>query len=76
VMARLQVRPTLEARQRAYNDGGRGVRLTITLSPVADAWLDKLYATGLYGRSKAGVAQEFIYHALREHMRPTKRKNT
>jgi hypothetical protein len=44
----------------------RGVRLSITIAPKASAAIDMLLATGLYGRSRAEVAQRFVYDRLRE----------
>lgn len=57
----------------------RGVRVTVTIAPKAAAALDVLLATGLFGRSRAGVAQEGIYRMLRDpsvahFVRPVLRK--
>lgn len=57
-------------RQRAYNGGGRGVRLTVTLSPVADDLVTKLHRTGLYGMTRAAVVQGLLYEALRRADHP------
>ena len=49
----------------------KGVRLSLTISPVASKMIDKLLATGLFGiHGRAGVAQELIYRGLREELRP------
>jgi hypothetical protein len=44
----------------------KGVRLSITIAPKASAMLDELLATGLFGRSRAEVAQRFVYAGLRD----------
>lgn len=44
----------------------KGIRLSITIAPKASAMLDELLATGLYGRSRAEVAQRFVYEGLRD----------
>ena len=44
----------------------RGVRIAITIAPKAAKALDRLLATGLYGRTRAGVAQRFVYEGLRD----------
>lgn len=44
----------------------KGVRLALTISPRANKAIDELLATGLYGRSRAEVAQRFVYQGLRE----------
>ncbi len=44
----------------------RGVRLSLTISPRARADLDRLLATGLFGLSRAEVAQRFVYAGLQE----------
>lgn len=49
----------------------RGVRLTVTLSPIASRMIDRLLRSGLYGvRGRAGVAQELIYRGLRSELPP------
>lgn len=55
--------PRLRAPAPAYR---KGVRLSITIAPKASAMLDQLLATGLYGRSRAEVAQRFVYEGLRD----------
>lgn len=44
----------------------KGVRLSITIAPKASTMLDELLATGLFGRSRAEVAQRFVYEGLRD----------
>jgi hypothetical protein len=44
----------------------RGVRLTVTISPIASQAIDALLATGLWGPTRAAVAQEMIYRCLRD----------
>ena len=53
--------PRLRTSAPAYR---KGVRLAITVAPKASADLDRLLATGLFGRSRAEVAQRFIYQGL------------
>lgn len=56
----------LRRSEQAYR---KGVRLSLTISPQASTMIDELLATGLYGiHGRAGVAQELIYKALREHL--------
>ena len=43
----------------------RGIRLAITVAPAVSNLLDDLLATGLYGRSRAEVAQRGLYAWLR-----------
>lgn len=59
----------LEGGVNAYR---KGVRLALTISPQVSRAIDKLLATGLYGRSRAEVAQRFVYDRLRELEPPLK----
>lgn len=43
----------------------RRVRLALTISTPASSMLDELLRTGLYGRTRAEVAQRLLYLALR-----------
>lgn len=45
----------------------KGKRISVTISPQASTALDRLLATGLFGRSRGDVAREFIYRGLRKY---------
>lgn len=51
---------------RQFQAYRRGVRLDITIAPKASKAIDRLLASGLYGLSRAEVAQRFVYAGLRE----------
>ena len=44
----------------------KGVSISMTVSPISAAMIDKLLKTGLYGQSRAACCREFVYRALRE----------
>lgn len=44
----------------------RGVAVKATVAPRVAAEIEALLATGLFGRSFAGVVQELIYRSLRD----------
>jgi hypothetical protein len=44
----------------------RGVRLALTVSPVVSEAIDNLLATGLFGRSRAEVAQRLLYRFFQD----------
>lgn len=44
----------------------RGVRLSLTVSPQVSRYLDDLLRTGVYGRTRAEVAQRLLYAQVRE----------
>lgn len=46
------------------------MRLCVTLSPQASQVIDELLEHGLYGVSRAEIAQRFIYAGLREAVPP------
>jgi hypothetical protein len=58
------------SRPRAWQAYKKGVRVSVTIAPRASAMLDELLLTGLYGRNRAAIAQEFIYRGLREALEP------
>lgn len=44
----------------------RGVRIDLTIAPAVSKMIDQLLATGLFGRTRAAVAQELLYRSLRD----------
>lgn len=44
----------------------KGVRLAVTIAPRCSQSIDDLLETGLFGRSRAEVAQRMIYRFLQE----------
>jgi hypothetical protein len=44
----------------------RGVRLALTVSPIVSEAIDNLLATGLFGRSRAEVAQRLLYRFFQD----------
>lgn len=42
--------------------------ITLTLTPQVSEAIDGLLATGLFGLSRAQVARELLYRAVREHL--------
>lgn len=45
----------------------RGIRIAVTLSPQAARQLVDMAASGLWGRTRAEVAQRLIYGGLRDY---------
>lgn len=45
----------------------RTTRVAVTISRPAADLIDRLLETGLYGRTRADVAREFVYRGLREN---------
>lgn len=43
----------------------RQPRISFAISSQVSRYLDQLLAVGLYGRSRAGVARELLYSAVR-----------
>jgi hypothetical protein len=43
--------------------------ITITLSPQAHRWIDKLLATGLFGLTREEVVERFVCERLREYIK-------
>lgn len=43
----------------------KGVKLSLTVSPVVSDVINKFLATGLYGRSRSEVAQRLLYDKIR-----------
>ena len=44
----------------------QGVKLTISVAPKVARMLDELLATGLFGLTRAGVAQRLLYRSLQD----------
>jgi hypothetical protein len=44
----------------------KGVTISVNVSPIAAAMIDKLLSTGLYGMSRSACCREFVYRALRD----------